>query len=47
MCCIHASLDFKDPAVRAAYIEGRRKPDVATVRAQLVAHYERVWRVKP
>jgi hypothetical protein len=47
MCCIHQSLDFNDPTVRAAYIEGRRHPDVATVREQLTAHYERVWRTRP
>src|SRR6185436_16830760 len=44
MCCVHQSLDFNDPAVRAAYIESRRHPDVGTVRAQLAAHYERVWK---
>jgi predicted Zn-dependent protease len=47
MCCIHASVDFKDPAVRAAYVEARRRPDVASSRAELVAHYERVWRTRP
>ena len=47
MCCIHQSLDFNDPAVRAAYIESRRHPDVGTVRAQLTAHYERVWKARP
>jgi hypothetical protein len=47
MCCVHASLDFKDPAVRAAYVEARRHPDVASARAQLGAHYERVWRPRP
>jgi predicted Zn-dependent protease len=47
MCCIHASLDFNDPAVRAAYVESRRHPDVASARAQLAAHYERVWRARP
>ena len=47
MCCIHQSLDFNDPTVRAAYIEGRRHPDVATVREQLAVHYERVWRARP
>ena len=44
MCCVHGALDFADPAVRAAYIEARRQPDVGTVRAQLAAHYERFWR---
>ena len=47
MCCVHASLDFNDPAVRSAYVESRRHPDVASVRAQLIAHYERVWRTRP
>ena len=47
MCCIHQSLDFNDPAIRAAYIESRRHPDVGSARAQLAAHYERVWRVRP
>jgi predicted Zn-dependent protease len=47
MCCVHESLDFKDPAVRAAYVEARRHPDVASARAQLAAHYERVWRLRP
>jgi hypothetical protein len=44
MCCIHRSLDFNDPAIRAAYIESRRHPDVGTAREQLSAHYDRVWR---
>lgn len=44
MCCVHASLDFNDPAVRAAYVEARRHPDIGSVRTQLVAHYERFWR---
>ena len=47
MCCIHQSLDFNDPTVRAAYIESRRHPNVATARDQLAAHYERVWRARP
>jgi hypothetical protein len=47
MCCVHASLDFNDPAVRAAYIEARRRPDIGSARAQLAAHYERFWRPRP
>jgi hypothetical protein len=43
MCCVYASLDFNDPAVREAYVEARRHPDVGSVRTQLVAHYERFW----
>ena len=44
MCCVHASLDFTDSAVRAAYIESRRRPDVGTAAAQFAAHYNRFWR---
>jgi hypothetical protein len=44
MCCVHESLDFKDPAVRAAYVESRRRPDVGSAKAELAAHYERFWR---
>ena len=44
MCCIHESLDFKDPAIVAAYVEARRRPDVGSAKAQLAAHYQRVWR---
>ena len=47
MCCVHASLDFKDPAVRAAYVEARRHPEVGSSKAELAAHYERVWRLRP
>jgi predicted Zn-dependent protease len=43
MCCVWGSLDFKDPAVRAAYIEGRRHPDLRSVEAQLKAHYKAFW----
>ena len=44
MCCVWGSLDFKDPAVRAAYIEGRRHPDLRSVEAQLKAHYKAFWK---
>ena len=44
MCCIWGSLDFKDPAVRATYIEGRRHPDPRSVEAQLKAHYKAFWK---
>ena len=47
MCCVHESLDFKNPDVRAAYIESRRRPDVGSARGQLSAHYERFWRSRP
>ena len=44
MCCIKGSVDFNDAAVREAYIEARRHPDVRSVRAELTAQYARVWR---
>lgn len=44
MCCVKGSVDFNDPAQRDAYIEARRHPDVRSARAELVAHYARVWR---
>jgi hypothetical protein len=44
MCCVRGSLDFKDPAVRAAYIEGRRHPDLRSVEVQLKRHYEAFWK---
>jgi hypothetical protein len=43
MCCVAGSVDFGDPAQRAAYIDARRHPDVASVRGQLTSHYEKVW----
>jgi predicted Zn-dependent protease len=44
MCCVWGSLDFNNPAVRAAYIEGRRHPDLRSVEVQLKAHYEAFWK---
>ena len=44
MCCVHGSVDFRDPAQRQAYVEGRRNPDLRSVQAELVEHYERFWR---
>jgi predicted Zn-dependent protease len=44
MCCVWGGLDFKDPSVRAAYIEGRRHPDLRSVEVQLKAHYKAFWK---
>jgi hypothetical protein len=43
MCCVPGSVDFADPAVRQAYVQARRHPDLRSVQAQLRAHYERFW----
>ena len=44
MCCEHGAVDLGDPAVRDAYVQARRQPDLRSVRAQLVEHYARFWR---
>jgi len=44
MCCVPGSVDFSDPAVRDAYVEARRHPDVRSVRGELAEHYARFWR---
>jgi hypothetical protein len=47
MCCDYGAIDFKNSAIREAYLEARRHPDVGSVKAQLAAHYERFWRRSP
>jgi hypothetical protein len=44
MCCERGAVDLKDPATRQVYVEARRRPEVASVRAQLAEHYARFWR---
>jgi hypothetical protein len=44
MCCEPGSVDLRDPAVREVYVEARRRPDLHSVRAQLIDHYRRFWR---
>jgi len=43
MCCISGSVDFKDPAMRKAYVDARRNPDLRSVEGQLRAHYKAFW----
>ncbi len=43
MCCDVQGLDFGDPAVRAAYLQARRQPDLRSVLPQLTAHYRALW----
>jgi Matrixin len=43
MCCERGSINFNDPAVRAAYIEARRHPDLRAVAPDLAAHYLSFW----
>jgi matrixin len=44
MCCERGAVDLADPAVREAYVQARRHPDVRSVRGELVEHYRRFWR---
>jgi predicted Zn-dependent protease len=43
MCCVWGSIDFKDPAMRKAYIDARRNPNLRSVEPQLLAHYKAFW----
>jgi hypothetical protein len=43
MCCVRGSIDFTDPAVREAYVQSRRHPNVDSAMDQLRAHYDRFW----
>jgi len=43
MCCIRGSIDFKDPAMRKAYVDARRNPNLRSVEAQLQAQYKAFW----
>jgi len=47
MCCVPGSVDFKDAAQRDAYIDARRHPDLASLRTELVGHYQRFWTRHP
>jgi hypothetical protein len=44
--CVHGRIAFNDPAVREAYVEARRQPDLTSVCAQLVQHHRRFRREK-
>jgi hypothetical protein len=44
MCCERGAVDLEDAAVREAYVEARRRPDVRSVREQLAEQYARFWR---
>ena len=44
MCCLQGAVNLRDPAVRARYVEARRRPDVRSVLPQLLELYPRFWR---
>jgi hypothetical protein len=43
MCCEPGSINFKDPATRAAYIQARRRPNLQSVAPDLAVHYQKFW----
>jgi hypothetical protein len=43
MCCQRGAVDLRDPAVRARYVEARRRPDVRSALQQLRELYQRFW----
>ena len=43
MCCIHGAVNLGDPAIRARYVEARRRPEVRSVILQLRGLYPRFW----
>jgi hypothetical protein len=44
MCCERGAVNLGDPAVRARYVEARRRPDVRSALDQLLELYPRFWR---
>jgi matrixin len=44
MCCVRGSVNFSHPATRTAYIAARRHPNLRSVNAELVKHYEAFWK---
>jgi predicted Zn-dependent protease len=44
MCCEPGSIDFNDPATRAAYIAARQHPNLHSDGADLAAHYQHFWK---
>lgn len=43
MCCERGAVDLRDPAVRARYVEARRRPEVRSALRQLLVLYPRFW----
>jgi Matrixin len=43
MCCQRGAVNLGDPAVRARYIEARRRPEVRSMLPQLLHVYRRFW----
>jgi matrixin len=44
MCCLQGAVNLGDPAIRARYLEARRRPDLRSVLPQLRELYQGFWR---
>lgn len=44
MCCQRGAVNLGDPAVRARYVDARRRPEVRSALGQLLELYPRFWR---
>ncbi|GEM_PF-3162126 len=44
MCCDPKGINFRDPAIRAAYIDARRHPKLESLAPELASHYHKFWR---
>jgi predicted Zn-dependent protease len=43
MCCRKGAVNLQDPAIRARYLEARRRPEVRSALPQLLGLYPRFW----
>jgi matrixin len=43
MCCLQGAVNLRDPAIRARYVEARRRPEVRSALGQLLGLYPRFW----
>ena len=43
MCCPRGAVNLQDPAIRARYVEARRRPEARSVLRQLLELYPRFW----
>jgi hypothetical protein len=43
MCCQRGAVNLSEPAVRARYIDARRRPEVRSALRQLLELYPRFW----
>jgi Matrixin len=47
MCCDQGAIDFNKPAIRQAYVQARRHPNLDSSGSALAIHYEQFWHAHP